>query len=279
TSPSAICSTRTVSRPSASNASRLAAAASGMRRVNQTNTPSAAQAFPERLSVDWARSRGNHHRVNPIASAKSPTMIRTPAVQRWRSPRSLIHAWSTAPQLDREGAQGILPEEGIEHAWTARKQLSGVQRMAFLRHALAQLVDPEREHLRLLQFTVHFAELLRQLLALIGNVGIFRRRILGRRRTELLEALLHLAHAGLEFVDFCAKRIRRNGERLSETGERFSGGILAVDGRFDRVERGFDRLERRRFGGLCPRGCVDGGGANENGADHGPRSDLSAHSK
>src|SRR6478672_3956054 len=151
--------------------------------------------------------------------------------------------------------------------------------MAFLRNALAQLVDPEREDLRLFQFTVHLAELLCQLLALIGNVGVFRRRIFGGRRTELLHALLHLAHAGLEFIDICAKGIRRDVERLSETGERFSGGVLAVDGRFDRVERGLDRLERGGFGGLCSRGFVDGGGGNEKGAGHGPKNGLPAQSK
>src|SRR5262249_45691200 len=92
-------------------------------------------------------------------------------------------------QLDREGAQSVLPEEGIEHAWTARKQLLGVERMAFLRHALSQLVDPEREYLRLFQFAVHLAELLRQLLPLVSNVGIFRRRILAGARTAFVPAL------------------------------------------------------------------------------------------
>src|SRR5207248_5544881 len=103
-----------------------------MRRVNQTNTHRAAQAFPERVSVDWGSTRGNHHRVNPIASAMIPTMIKTAAVQCWRSPRSLIHAWSTAFSVRNSigKARRVSPEEGIEHAWTARKQLSGVERMA-----------------------------------------------------------------------------------------------------------------------------------------------------
>src|SRR5262249_533218 len=102
--------------------------------------------------------------------------------------------------------------------------------------------------------------------------------ILGRRRTELLQALLHLAHAGLEFVNFCAKGIRRDVERLSKTGKRFSGGVLAVDGRFDCVERGLDRLERGGFGALCPRGFLDRSGENK-AAGHGTKNGLPAQSK
>ena len=95
----------------------------------------------------------------------------------------------------------------------------------------------------------------------------------------MLQALLHLAHAGLEFIDLCAKRIRRDGERLSKAGERFSRGILTVDGRFDRVERRFDRLERGGFGGRGPGGFFEGGGGSEKGAGHGPKNGLPAEGK
>ena len=64
-------------------------------------------------------------------------------------------------QFDRESPQRVHPKEGIEHAGGAGEQLSGIQRVPLLRHALAQLIRSEREDLGLLQFTVELAELLR----------------------------------------------------------------------------------------------------------------------
>src|SRR5215470_15314337 len=73
--------------------------------------------------------------------------------------------------------------------------------MTFLRHTVAQLVDPERQHPGLFQFAVEFAELLCKLFPLVGDIGALGRRILGGRGAELLQALLRLAGAGFEFID------------------------------------------------------------------------------
>src|SRR5262245_22917960 len=100
--------------------------------------------------------------------------------------------------------------------------------MTFLRHAIAQLADSEREHPRLFQFTVEFTELLCKLLALFGDIGAFGRRILGGRGTELLQPFLRLPDAGLEFVDRRAQHLRCRVESLSEPSEPFRRDVLAV---------------------------------------------------
>src|SRR5262249_33794259 len=129
--------------------------------------------------------------------------------------------------------------------------------MTFLRYAVAQLVDPERQHPGLFQFTVEFAELLCKLLAFVGDIGALGRRILGGRGAELLQALLRIVGARFEFVDLGPQRLRRRVECLSKTGQRFGSDLVAADGRFDLVQRGLDRLERGRFGGLGPRGLIE----------------------
>src|SRR5215831_5621526 len=129
--------------------------------------------------------------------------------------------------------------------------------MTFLRHALAQLIGSERKDLGLLQFTVQLAELLRQLLALAGDVGALGRRILRGRGAELLHALLQLANARFELLDLAAKCFGRRIEGLSKTHQRFRQDIFAVDAGFDLVQGGLDRLERGRLAGLFPRGSID----------------------
>src|SRR6516164_5471152 len=146
--------------------------------------------------------------------------------------------------------------------------------MTFLRYAVAQLVDPERQHPGLFQFTVEFAELLCKLLALVGDIGALGRRILGGRGTELLQTLLRIAGARFEFVDLGPQRVRRRVECLSETGQRFGSNLVAADGRFDLVQRGLDRLERGRFGGLGPRGLIERRARSQKRARYGPKNEL-----
>src|SRR5262249_26456523 len=146
--------------------------------------------------------------------------------------------------------------------------------MPSLRHTVAQLVDPERQHPGLLQFAVEFAELLGKLLALAGDIGALGGRILGGRGAELLQALLRLAGAGFEFVDLGPKRVRRRVERLPKTRQRFRGDLVATDRRFDLVQRGLDRLERGRFGGLGPRGLIEGRAQREKRACYAPKNKL-----
>src|SRR5215467_7953993 len=146
--------------------------------------------------------------------------------------------------------------------------------MTFLRYAVVQLVDHERQHPGLFQFTVEFAELLCKLLALVGDVGALGRRILGGRGAELLQALLRIAGARFEFVDLGPQRVRRRVECLSKTGQRFGSDLVAADGRFDLVERGLDRLERGRFGGLGPRGLIERRARSQKRARYGPKNEL-----
>src|SRR5262245_44220169 len=146
--------------------------------------------------------------------------------------------------------------------------------MTFLRYAVAQLVDPERQHPGLFQFTVEFAELLCKLLALVGDIGALGRRILGGRGAELLQALLRIAGAGFEFVDLGPQRVRRRVECLSKTGQRFGSDLVAADGRFDLVQRGLDRLERGWFGGLGPRGFIERRAGSQKYARYGPKNEL-----
>src|SRR2546430_526216 len=151
--------------------------------------------------------------------------------------------------------------------------------MTFLGHTVAQLVDPERQHPGLFQFTVEFAELLCKLLALVGDFGALGRRILGGRGAELLQALLRLAGAGFEFIDLVPQRVRRVVECLSKTDQRFGSDLIAANRRFDLVQRGFDRLERGRFGGLGPRGLIERRGRSEQHARYGPKNELPPNRK
>ncbi len=151
--------------------------------------------------------------------------------------------------------------------------------MTLLRHALAQLIRSEGENSGLFQFTVELGELLRQLLALAGDVGALGRRILGGRGAELLHALLQLMNARLELVDAGAKCLRCRIERLPKTHERFRQDIFAVDAGFDLVQRGLDRLERGRFAGLFPRGSIEDRGRNEKCARDGQTNGLPSQGK
>src|SRR5262245_17985654 len=146
--------------------------------------------------------------------------------------------------------------------------------MTTLRHTVTQLVDPERQHTGLFQFTVELAELLCKLLALVGDIGALGRCILGRRGAELLQALLRLAGAGFEFIDLGAQRVRRRVECLSKTGQRFGSDLVAADRRFDLIQRGLDRLERGRFGGLGPRGLIERRARSEKRARYGPKNEC-----
>src|SRR5215467_11200312 len=151
--------------------------------------------------------------------------------------------------------------------------------MTFLRYAVAQLVDPERQHPGLFQFTVEFAELLCKFLALVGDIGALGRRILGGRGAELLQALLRIAGARFEFVDLGPQRVRRRVECLSKTGQRFGSDLVAADRRFDLIQRGLDRLERGRFGGLGPRGLIERRARSEKRARYGPKNELPPNRK
>src|SRR5215831_13399118 len=114
--------------------------------------------------------------------------------------------------------------------------------MAFLRHAVSQLVDPELQDPSLFQFTIEAAELLCELLALVGDISALGGRILGRHRAKLLQALLRLAGARLEF--------------------------------FDLVQRRFDRVERGWLRGLGPRATIEGRAQNDKRAHYRPKNEL-----
>src|SRR5215470_6518518 len=146
--------------------------------------------------------------------------------------------------------------------------------MAFLRHTVAQLVDPERQDPSLFQFTIEFAELLCEFLALLGDISALGGRILGRRRAKLLQALLRLAGARLEFVDLGPQCVRRRVERFSKSCQRLSGDLVATDRGFDLVQRRFDRVERGWLRGLGPRATVDGRAENQKRAHYGPKNEL-----
>src|SRR5215470_15038262 len=146
--------------------------------------------------------------------------------------------------------------------------------MAFLRHTVAQLVDPERQDPSLFQFTIEFAELLCELLALVGDIGALGCRILGRRGAKLLQALLRLAGARLEFVDLGPQCVRRRVERFSKSCQRLSRDLVATDRGFDLVQRRFDRVEREWLRGLGPRATVDGRAENQKRAHYGPKNEL-----
>ncbi len=87
--------------------------------------------------------------------------------------------------------------------------------MTFLRHTVAQLVDPERQDPSLFQFTIEFAELLGELFAFVGDIGALGGCILGGRGTKLLQALLRLAGPGFELVDLGPQCVRRRVEWFS----------------------------------------------------------------
>ena len=79
------------------------------------------------------------------------------------------------------------------------------QTCAALRDALAQLVAADGEHVRLLERAVELAEARVELGALAGDLGGFRWCVLGRRGTELLQALLGFARARLDVFDIGAE--------------------------------------------------------------------------
>src|SRR5262249_62356209 len=89
--------------------------------------------------------------------------------------------------LLRQSPESLQPEERIEHAWAAREQLAGVQRMTLLRHTVAQLVDPERQDPSLFQSTIDFAELLCELLALVADISALGAPSLASPRPNLLQ--------------------------------------------------------------------------------------------
>src|SRR5215467_14668320 len=146
--------------------------------------------------------------------------------------------------------------------------------MASLRHTVAQLVGPERQDPSLFQCTIEFAELLCELLTLMGDIGALGGRILGRRGAELLQALLRLARAWLEFVDFGPQCVRRRVEGFSKSCQRLSGDLVATDRGFDLVQRRFDRVERGWLRGLSPHARIDGSAQNEKRAHYGPKKEL-----
>jgi hypothetical protein len=123
--------------------------------------------------------------------------------------------------------------------------------MSLLRHALAQLIDPDREDPRLFQKTIELAEARGELRAFFGDLRALRRCILCGRGAELLETLLGLVCLGLELVDPRVQGIGRGVELLAQLGERFRCCVLAAEYRFDLVDRGLDRFERGRLGRLA----------------------------
>jgi hypothetical protein len=92
--------------------------------------------------------------------------------------------------FDRQRAEHLNPEEWVEPARAACGQLARIQRMASLRHPLAQLVDMHQEHAGLLQRALDFGQRGGELLALLGDLGRFGWLLLFRRKAKLLEALL-----------------------------------------------------------------------------------------
>src|SRR5262249_9470325 len=126
----------------------------------------------------------------------------------------------------------------------------------------------------LFQITIKFAELLCELLALVGDVGALGGRILGGRGAKLFQALLRLAGAGLEFVDLGPQCVRRRVEPLSKSCQRFSGDLVGTDRGFDLIQRRFDRLERGWLRGLGVRDRIHGRAQNEKRARYGPKNKL-----
>ena len=141
-----------------------------------------------------------------------------------------------AAQLDRQGAVNVGPEGRIEYAGAAREQLVGVQRMAFLGDAITQLAGPNDENASLFQLAVDIVELLREFLALAGDLRAFGRGVLGWRGTQLLQPVASLLSAWLEPVDFLPQDVRRRIEGVAEAGEGFRRYVLAVDRGLDLVQ-------------------------------------------
>ena len=209
-------------------------------------------------------------------------MIKTPAVQRGRSPRSLIHAWSTALSV----------RNSIGKACRVSCQKKGLSTLGLRANSSRAYSEWRFCATR----SLNWSTLSERTFACFNSPSISPNCFVSSSRSLAMSAFsggASLAGAGpscftrcsisltrgSKFVDICAKRIRRDVERLSKTGERFSGGVLAVDGRFDRVERGLDRLERGGFGGLCPRGFLEAAAEARKDAGHGPKNGLPAQSK
>src|ERR1700730_7667348 len=146
--------------------------------------------------------------------------------------------------------------------------------MTFLRHTVAQLVDPERQDPSLFQFTIEFGELLGELFAFVGDIGARGGCILGGRGTKLLQALLRLAGPGFELVYRGPQCVRRRVECFSKSCQRFSVDLVATDRGFDLVQRRFDRVERGWLRGLGQRARIDGRTQNEKRARYGPKNEL-----
>src|SRR5258708_16252017 len=111
--------------------------------------------------------------------------------------------------------------------------------MTFLRHTVAQLVDPERQDPSLFQFTIEFAELLGELFAFVGDIGALGGCILGGRGTKLLQALLRLAGPGFEPVILGPQCVRPLVRGSSKSCRAFTGvlslpteGLVSFSGRF-----------------------------------------------
>ena len=141
-----------------------------------------------------------------------------------------------AAQLDRQGAVNVGPEGRIEYAGAAREQLVGVQRVAFLGDAITQLAGPNDENASLFQLAVDIVELLREFLALAGDLRAFGGGVLGWRGTQLLQPVASLLSAWLEPVDFLPQDVRRRIEGVAEAGEGFRRYVLAVDRGLDLVQ-------------------------------------------
>src|SRR6185436_4102185 len=102
-----------------------------------------------------------------------------------------------ANDFDGERVEHLNPEERVKCTCAAREQLARIQRMALLRHPLAQLVDMYQEYARLFQGALHFAQGGGELLALLGDLGRLGRLVLFGRGAELLEPLLYFVQPRL----------------------------------------------------------------------------------
>ena len=174
-----------------------------------------------------------------------------------------FHQRPRALELDRHGPDNVRPKERVEHARSPCEQLAGVQRVAFLGHALAQLLDPYREHARLFQGAVKLAEAGRKLLAFTGDFLRFGRCILCRRGAQLLQPFLDFARMGFKLVELAAQSIGRRVELFPQVEERFLRHVLPADRFFDLVQGRLDRLDGGSFGGLCPRSFMKRAGKKQ----------------
>ena len=155
------------------------------------------------------------------------------------------HTIEPAP-FDRQRIAGIAPEIRIEDARRAREQLTRIQSVPFLGDPLAQLIGAQQEQPRLLDFALKLAGVGRELLALVGDVLAFRRRVFRGRGSELLQPLRGFVGARLDLVELVAEFCRQLADLLAQLGELFGRYGLVLDRGFGLVERGLDVVERWR---------------------------------